>query len=55
MHHRFRHLICLLCVPDNEPSVEPKSEKDKLKEKYPALCKPDAPTWTVSRVDAKGL
>lgn len=27
--------------------VKPKSEKDKLKEKYPALCKPDAPVWTV--------
>ncbi|XP_075890985.1 ATP-dependent RNA helicase DHX8 [Nelusetta ayraudi] len=32
---------------DNEPLVEPKSEKDKLKEKYPALCKPDAPAWMV--------
>ncbi|XP_027145588.1 ATP-dependent RNA helicase DHX8 isoform X2 [Larimichthys crocea] len=25
----------------------PQTEKDKLKEKYPALCKPDAPEWTI--------
>lgn len=42
-------------VSDNEPLVEPKSEKDKLKMKYPALCKPDAPAWTVSPIKANGL
>uniref|UniRef100_H2SB51 ATP-dependent RNA helicase DHX8 n=1 Tax=Takifugu rubripes TaxID=31033 RepID=H2SB51_TAKRU len=26
---------------------KPKSEKDNLKDKYPALCQPDAPVWTV--------
>ncbi|XP_041817936.1 ATP-dependent RNA helicase DHX8-like [Chelmon rostratus] len=26
---------------------QPKSERDKLKEKYPALCQPDAPVWTI--------
>lgn len=43
-----------LCVSDNE-LIEPKSEKDKLKEKYPALCKPDAPVWTVRLIGASGL
>uniref|UniRef100_UPI0037E728E7 ATP-dependent RNA helicase DHX8-like n=1 Tax=Semicossyphus pulcher TaxID=241346 RepID=UPI0037E728E7 len=27
--------------------VKQKSENDKLKEKYPALCKPDDPVWTI--------
>ena len=31
----------------NQVEVKPKSEVDKLKEKYPALCKPDAPVWRV--------
>lgn len=43
------------CLPDNEILVEPKSEEDKLKEKYPALCKPDAPAWTVRLTGANGL
>ncbi|XP_039991780.1 ATP-dependent RNA helicase DHX8-like isoform X2 [Xiphias gladius] len=30
-----------------QPVVRPKSEKDKLKEKYPALCKPDDPVWMI--------
>lgn len=30
-----------------QPEVKPKSEKDKLKEKYPALCKPDDSVWMV--------
>lgn len=37
----------LLCVTASEPEIKSKNEKDKLKEKYPALCKPDAPVWTV--------
>nr|XP_046233744.1 ATP-dependent RNA helicase DHX8-like [Scatophagus argus] len=32
----------------HQPEVKPKSEKDKLKEKYPALCQPDAPVWTIA-------
>lgn len=44
-----------LCVSGDELLVEPKSEKDKLKEKYPALCKPDAPAWTVRPVGAVEL
>ncbi|XP_071783317.2 ATP-dependent RNA helicase DHX8-like isoform X1 [Centroberyx gerrardi] len=31
----------------HQPVVKPKSEKDKLKEAYPALCKPDDPVWTI--------
>ncbi|XP_035514791.1 ATP-dependent RNA helicase DHX8-like [Morone saxatilis] len=34
-------------LPSTSKEVKPKSEKDKLKEKYPALCKPDAPVWTI--------
>lgn len=29
---------------------KPKSEKDTLKDKYPALCQPDAPVWMVRLV-----
>ena len=28
--------------------AKPKSEKDKLKDSFPALCKPDDPMWKVS-------
>ncbi|XP_053197870.1 ATP-dependent RNA helicase DHX8-like [Scomber japonicus] len=31
----------------SQQEVKPKSEKEKMKEKYPALCKPDAPAWTI--------
>ncbi|XP_070707683.1 ATP-dependent RNA helicase DHX8-like [Pempheris klunzingeri] len=31
----------------HQAKVKPKSEKDKLKEKYPALCKPDDPAWVI--------
>ncbi|XP_062299033.1 ATP-dependent RNA helicase DHX8-like [Scomber scombrus] len=31
----------------SQQEVKPKSEKDKMKEKYPALCKPDAPAWKI--------
>lgn len=34
----------------DQTEVEPKSEKDQLKEKYPALCQPDAPAWMVRPV-----
>lgn len=47
-------LICLLCVTASEPEVKSKSEKDELKEKYPALCKPDAPVWTVRLIESVG-
>ncbi|KAI3364932.1 hypothetical protein L3Q82_001112 [Scortum barcoo] len=32
-----------------QPEVKPKSEKDELKQKYPALCKPDAAVWRISQ------
>lgn len=44
-----------MCLCMSELSVEPKSEKEKLKEKYPALCKPDAPAWTVRLIGANGM
>ncbi|XP_049420392.1 ATP-dependent RNA helicase DHX8-like [Epinephelus fuscoguttatus] len=31
----------------HQTELRPKSEKDKLKEKYPALCRPDDPVWTI--------
>ncbi|XP_076615856.1 ATP-dependent RNA helicase DHX8-like isoform X2 [Chaetodon auriga] len=31
----------------HQPEVKPKSERDRLREKYPALCKPDAPVWII--------
>ncbi|XP_029933088.1 ATP-dependent RNA helicase DHX8-like [Myripristis murdjan] len=31
----------------HQPVVKPKSEKDKLKETYPALCQPDDPVWRI--------
>uniref|UniRef100_A0A4W6G9W3 ATP-dependent RNA helicase DHX8 n=1 Tax=Lates calcarifer TaxID=8187 RepID=A0A4W6G9W3_LATCA len=34
-----------------QPEVKPKSEKDKLKEKYPALCKPDDSVWMVVKFE----
>uniref|UniRef100_A0A3Q3VIY1 S1 motif domain-containing protein n=1 Tax=Mola mola TaxID=94237 RepID=A0A3Q3VIY1_MOLML len=33
----------LRLAQSHQAEVRPKSEADKLKEKYPALCKPDAP------------
>uniref|UniRef100_A0A667ZVH0 ATP-dependent RNA helicase DHX8 n=1 Tax=Myripristis murdjan TaxID=586833 RepID=A0A667ZVH0_9TELE len=33
--------------PSTSKVVKPKSEKDKLKETYPALCQPDDPVWRV--------
>lgn len=39
----------------HQPEVKPKSEKDKLKEKYPALCKPDAAVWTVRLIKSLDL
>ncbi|KAM3859369.1 ATP-dependent RNA helicase DHX8-like [Diretmus argenteus] len=30
-----------------QPVVKPKSEKEKRKETYPALCVPDDPVWTI--------
>ncbi|KAM9335989.1 ATP-dependent RNA helicase DHX8-like isoform 3-T3 [Symphorus nematophorus] len=38
-------------LPSTSKEVKPKSEKDKLKEKYPALCKPDDPVWTIPDKD----
>ncbi|KAK0141536.1 ATP-dependent RNA helicase DHX8 [Merluccius polli] len=32
----------------SQTAAKPKSEKEKLKEVFPALCKPDDPMWTVS-------
>lgn len=40
----------LFHVTADQPQLKPKSEKDKLKEKYPALCQPDAPLWTVNPI-----
>ncbi|KAM9335988.1 ATP-dependent RNA helicase DHX8-like isoform 2-T2 [Symphorus nematophorus] len=40
-------------LPSTSKEVKPKSEKDKLKEKYPALCKPDDPVWTVRLIPDK--
>ncbi|XP_068610666.1 ATP-dependent RNA helicase DHX8-like [Brachionichthys hirsutus] len=34
-------------LPSTSEAHEPKSERDKLKEKYPALCKPDASVWII--------
>lgn len=39
----LNNFLSLLCVTE----LKAKNEQDKLKEKYPALCKPDAAAWTV--------
>ncbi|KAK5851181.1 hypothetical protein PBY51_001996 [Eleginops maclovinus] len=33
--------------PSTSKAHQPRSEKDELKEKYPALCKPDDPVWMI--------
>ncbi|XP_036937817.1 ATP-dependent RNA helicase DHX8-like [Acanthopagrus latus] len=33
--------------PSTSKEVKAKNEQDRLKEKYPALCKPDAAAWTI--------
>lgn len=36
------------CFPVQSDVVKPKTEKEKLKELFPALCRPDNPTVRVS-------
>lgn len=44
----YCQIICsLLCMTAHQPEAKTKSEKDKMKKKYPALCKPDASVWMV--------
>ncbi|KAM9335987.1 ATP-dependent RNA helicase DHX8-like isoform 1-T1 [Symphorus nematophorus] len=50
---RLIHTMRPLPSTTQQPEVKPKSEKDKLKEKYPALCKPDDPVWTVRLIPDK--
>ncbi|XP_077406138.1 ATP-dependent RNA helicase DHX8-like [Vanacampus margaritifer] len=44
----FRIIKTMQASTSQARQQKPKSEQDKLKEKYPALCKPDDPVWTLS-------
>ncbi|XP_077357992.1 ATP-dependent RNA helicase DHX8-like isoform X2 [Festucalex cinctus] len=44
----FRIIKTMQASTSQAPQQKHKSEQDKLKEKYPALCKPDDPVWRIS-------
>ncbi|XP_061611126.1 ATP-dependent RNA helicase DHX8-like isoform X2 [Phyllopteryx taeniolatus] len=43
----FRLIKTMQTSTCQEHEQQPQSEQDKLKEKYPALCKPDDPVWMI--------
>ncbi|XP_029312987.1 ATP-dependent RNA helicase DHX8-like [Cottoperca gobio] len=43
----LRLIHTMRSAPSTSKDHQPPSEKDKLKEKYPALCKPDDPVWMI--------
>lgn len=45
----FSHICWDLCCTGSHPVVKPKSEKDKLKDLFPALCRPDNPVTKVEK------
>ncbi|XP_074518866.1 ATP-dependent RNA helicase DHX8-like [Halichoeres trimaculatus] len=44
---RLIHTMRPTASTSKAQDIKPQSEKDKLKEKYPALCKPDDPVWMI--------
>ncbi|XP_049615343.1 ATP-dependent RNA helicase DHX8 [Syngnathus scovelli] len=47
----FRIIKTMQASTSQAHQQKPKSEQDKMKEKYPALCKPDDPVWRLSEND----